>query len=53
MSKGWPFDANRDDIKDFFYPFDQDIEYIYFINNQSGRFSGNCYIVFNDVEDAR
>ena len=48
LCKGWPYEAGIQAIKDFFSPYDRDIEYIHFINHYDGRFSGDCLIVFDD-----
>ena len=48
LCKGFPYEAGIDDIKDFFAPHDREIEYVHFINLYDGRFSGNCFIVFDD-----
>ena len=38
----------------FFKPHDKNIEYIYFINNrQTKRFSGSCYVIFDNKEHAQ
>ncbi len=50
LGKGFPFDVDKDDVKDFFNPYDNEIEYVYFINNRMGRFTGNCYVTFNTTE---
>lgn len=54
LGKGFPYDVDKDDVKEFFKPkFDRYVEYVYFINDRSGRFTGDCYIIFDDDEAAQ
>lgn len=53
LGKGFPYDVDKDDVKEFFKPkFDRYVEYVYFINDRSGRFTGDCYIIFDDDDAA-
>merc|ERR1712110_207034 len=54
LGKGFPYDVDKDDVREFFKPkYDRDVEYVYFINDRSGRFTGDCYIIFDNDKAAR